>query len=154
MKPMMSNAEMNIVSQYAEGRCLEWGSGGSTIYYPRELLVDSWLSIEHDGNWVKKIAPHLLSNTAIVWVQESEQWYVDSVKHSGLFDFILIDGLHREKCLQVAKNMIVPGGSILLHDAGRVDLYELISKYGGELLIDGEEPLNGRFKHRGLAVFE
>lgn len=154
MKPMMSEQEINLVHSHIEplAKCLEWGSGGSTIYFPDRNDSVSWLSIEHNGHWVQKLANDLPNNANVVWVPDNE-WYVDCVKHSGKFDFILIDGLHRERCLEVAREIISEDGVILLHDSGRKEYQEFIKANDGEKLIDGEEPHEGFYKHRGLHLF-
>lgn len=154
MKPMMSDAEIRILHKYLSNKkhCLEWGSGGSTIFFPKLHSRLNWLAVEHNGNWVKDIQPHLPNNANVVWVPENE-WYVDCVKHSRIFDFILIDGLHRERCLEIAVNIISDDGVILLHDSGRQEYQDFIKKYKGEKLIDGEEPYRGYYKHRGLHIF-
>jgi hypothetical protein len=36
-----------------------------------------------------------------------------------LFDLIIVDGRERVKCLSRARDLLVPGGSVLLHDASR-----------------------------------
>lgn len=155
MKPMMSDTEITIIDGILEDinilNCLEWGSGGSTVYFPIGNPFN-WLSVEHDGNWIKKIAPTLNERTTVIWVPENE-WYVDCVKHSRIFDFILIDGLHRERCLEIAREIISEDGLILLHDSGRKEYQEFIKKHDGEKLIDGEEPYEGFYKHRGLHLF-
>lgn len=154
MKPMMSDLEISIIDELLSDRkhCLEWGSGGSTIYFPKKHKKLRWLSVEHNGNWVKKIADDLPDNANVVWVPEDE-WYVDCVKHSRTFDFILIDGLHRERCLEIAKQIIAKDGIILLHDAGRKEYQDFIKKHNGIMLSLGEEPYEGFYKHRGLAIF-
>lgn len=152
--PMMSNQELLIIDNLLMGKkhCLEWGSGGSTTYFPVKNPRLQWLSIEHNGNWVKKISPSLPSNANVIWVPDNE-WYVDCVKHSRIFDFILIDGLQRERCLEIAREIVSEDGVILLHDSGRQEYQEFIKKHDGEKLIDGEEPYRGFYKHRGLHLF-
>lgn len=154
MKPMMSEKETEIINGYIIplDKCLEWGSGGSTIWFPENNPSVNWLSVEHNGNWVKKIADKLPQNASVIWVPENE-WYVDCVKHSGEFDFILIDGLQRERCLEIALEIVSKNGVILLHDSGREEYQEFIKKYNGEKLIDGEEQLGNYYKHRGLHLF-
>lgn len=154
MKPMMSQIEVDIIMDLLDNKrhCLEWGSGGSTVYFPKLNPYLHWLSVEHNGNWVKKIAPELPDNATVVWVPEDE-WYVDCVKHSRTFGFILIDGLHRERCLEIAREIVSEDGVVLLHDAGRQEYQEFIKKHDGQILIEGEEPYQGYYKHRGLALF-
>lgn len=156
MKPMMSDAEIHIINGLLLGinpqHCLEWGSGWSTTYFPQKRAC-FWLAVEHNGNWIKKISPDLPNNANVIWVPEDKVWYVDCVKHSRIFDFILIDGLHRERCLEIALDIISDDGVILLHDSGRKEYQGFIEKHHGEKLIDGEEPYDGYYKHRGLHLF-
>lgn len=154
---MMSEKEIGIIeSILAEERpihCLEWGAGNSTIHFAKKLPSGStWLSVENNGNYVKYLADKLPDNATVIWVPENE-WYVDCVKHSRIYDFILIDGLQRERCLEIALDIISDNGTILLHDAGREDYQGFIKKYKGEILSEGEKPINGYFAHRGLARF-
>lgn len=156
MKPMMSNGEIEIIDSLIEECkpkfCLEFGSGGSTIYFPKEHPDINWLAIEHNGNWIKKIADNLPDNATVIWTPDNE-WYVDSVKHSRIFDFILIDGLHRERCLEITMGIISKNGIILLHDSGREEYQDFIEKYKGEKLSEGEKPEGKHFAHRGLTMF-
>lgn len=154
MKPMMSDKEIAIIDNLLLGKrhCLEWGAGGSTITFPKRHKGVMWLAVEHNGNWVKKISPELADNANIIWVPEDE-WYVDCVKHSRLFDFILIDGLHRERCLEIARDIVSKDGVILLHDSGREEYQEFINKNNGEKLCDGEILEGDYFAHRGLTLF-
>lgn len=154
---MMSEKEIAIVEAILEQEkpkhCLEWGSGNSTVHFANKLPSSSiWLSIEHNGNYVKYLADKLPDNATVIWVPENE-WYVDCVKHSRIFDFIFLDGLQRERCLEVALDIISENGTILLHDAGRQDYQGFIKKYKGEMLCEGEKPINGYFAHRGLVRF-
>ncbi len=154
---MMSEKEIGIIeailAEQNPTHCLEWGSGNSTIHFAKKLSSGStWLSVEHNGNYVKYLADKLPDNATVIWVPENE-WYVDCVKHSRTFDFILIDGLHREGCLEIALRIISDDGTILLHDAGREDYQGFIKKYKGEMLCEGEKPVGGYFAHRGLARF-
>lgn len=157
MKPMMSDQEIKIVDDILTTKkprhCLEWGSGISTVYFPRKHRSVRWLAVEHNGNYVIAIAPLLPDNSSVIWTPDNE-WYVDSVKHSRVFDFILIDGLQRERCLEIAKEIIRPGGTILLHDSGREEYQEFIKKHNGEILCDGEKRVGDYFAHRGLARFK
>lgn len=154
MKPMMSDKEISLIDQRIRGKkhCLEWGAGGSTIYFPRVNNWVNWLSVEHNGHWVQKLADKLPDNANVVWVPDNE-WYVDCVKHSRTFDFILIDGLHRGRCLEIARDIVSDDGVILLHDSGRAEYHDFIKANDGEKLCDGEEPYQGFYKHRGLTLF-
>lgn len=156
--PMMAEAEIeiinNIIKEVRPQFCLEWGSGRSTEYFPRQHPgIQLWLAIEHNGHWVQRIASNLPNNAQVIWVPTNE-WYIDCIKHSRKFDFILVDGLHREDCLHIARQILTEKGVILLHDAGRAEYKHFIISNHGEMLIDGEIPQkDGGFAHRGIAKF-
>lgn len=156
-KPMMSDEEIKIIDDYlTEHRpkhCLEWGSGASTVYFPKNNPVDSWLSVEHNGHYLDAIQNKCDPSVQTLWILPGAS-YSDCVQRSNrMFDFIFIDGLDRAKCLENSFPILNLGGAIFLHDAGRKEYKEIIQEYRGEMLTEGEIPLDGSYAHRGLAVF-
>jgi hypothetical protein len=61
-KPWMSESEIQTIVKYLkkDDVMLEWGSGGSTNYFPQ--FVKEYYSIEHDQNWFNEISQDLPSN--------------------------------------------------------------------------------------------
>jgi hypothetical protein len=52
----------NILTKLKPRKCLEWGSGYSTVYFPK-IAGCKWISIEHDQIWfakIKKLLEHAL----------------------------------------------------------------------------------------------
>lgn len=153
-KPMMSDREIEIIDGLIEklrpAECLEWGSGGSTIYFPQHNCIKSWLSIEHNGHFKKDLDKKIKNNVNIFWT--TNKWlYINHPKEKK-FDFILIDGVHRMECLEMAIGLLNKNGFILLHDSGRTE-YDL-SQYNYQILLDGEIPTKDGFAHRGLALIQ
>lgn len=159
IKPMMSDQEIeiidNILNELKPEFCLEWGSGNSTLYFSKKPHLKQWVSVEHQGSYVKYLEPKLNSKTFVIWSPEDE-WYQDCVKHSRKYDFILVDGLNRERCLEMIykHQMLNIGGVALLHDSGRQEYQSFIAEYKGEKLCEGEEPSGNYYKHRGLHIFK
>lgn len=153
--PMMSEKEIEIIDDLIEERkpknCLEWGSGNSTIYFPKKHdCIEIWFSIEHNGHYKTYLDQRTKNNTGIFWTTDEDEYvnYPDKK-----YDFILIDGRHRMRCLEVALRRLNKDGFILLHDSGRKE-YD-VSKYEHKVLCEGEIPLlEGGFAHRGLTLFE
>ena len=58
----MDDNEALKAEQYIKGknRVLEWGSGGSTLYFPQ--IVNHYVSIEHDYSWYDKIKSDISNN--------------------------------------------------------------------------------------------
>ena len=59
-KPWMKYNEVaiirNVLKTLKPKRCLEWGAGFSSLYFPDYLENESkWFSIEHDLTWFNKI---------------------------------------------------------------------------------------------------
>ena len=159
---MMAEHEVKIVNdllrKYQPETCLEWGSGNSTIYFPKEHeFIKQWVSVEHAGQYnIYLKAKVNLKKVILLWTPNN-QWYLDCVKHQGKkYDFVLIDGIHREECLNIAHQITKEGGIILLHDTGRKEYEKFISKYlNREILCEGDKPQkDGGFAHRGLTLFQ
>lgn len=156
-KPMMSDEEIKIIDSLLQSRkpqsCLEWGSGLSTLHFSRHEFIQSWLSIEHNGNYVEFLRGQTQPNTNVIWADK--EWYLDSVKLNGRkYDFIFIDGNEREGCLNIAHDLIKPGGFILLHDCDRAEYQDFLKLYKHTKITRGEIPDKGGMAHRGLALFE
>lgn len=153
--PMMSGKEIEIIDNLIEERkpkyILEWGSGGSTMYFPKHKCIKHWLSIEENGHFVDYLKDKVNDKTDVIWADN--EWYIDSVKLGKKYDMILVDGKYREECVEQGLQLLRGNGFLLLHDAGRKDYQDFIKKFNGRILIEGEEPYEGFYKHRGLAIF-
>jgi len=116
-------------------RVFEWGTGYSTVYYPKllkSLHKDFlWISVDHNKEWHEKIKKH---TTWMVWLRLEEfdasqspiftdlvsiNKYIDMPRNTKKFDVIIIDGRFRMRCLRVAEQCLAEGGVIILHDAHR-----------------------------------
>lgn len=155
-RPMMSDEEIKVIDELFDKHkfktCLEWGSGGSTIYFPRRhKSITRWYSIEHNGKYVDMIKRSLENTVTLKHVTLEN--YLGVVKGMK-FDFILIDGLMRQECLMFAEDMLNRGGVILLHDASRPEFQKPIKQWSGktEQLSKGEGRTTG-CAHRGLYKF-
>lgn len=157
-EPMMSQKEIKVIDDLIEKHkpklCLEWGSGNSTTYFSKHKSIELWLSVEHNGHFLDYIREDCPPNVQTLWVLPGSS-YADVVQRSNRkFDFILIDGLDRAKCLENAVKIISEDGIILLHDSGRKGYADVIREFGGEILSEGEIDDREEGKaHRGLAIF-
>lgn len=147
INPMMTEEEIATVADLllhvasVRGRhvdVLEWGSGGSTIYYPRFLLGQhvscSWLSLEYNRVWYQRvlaaIGEHLRDVVSLrlfdVGNMHLRQRHCPMDEYVGYpatlgrtWDVILVDGRKRRRCLIEAAKLVSPGGYVVLHDAER-----------------------------------
>lgn len=149
----MSDKDANIIEDLlkycadnkASGRCmqcLEWGAGGSTVYFP-ELLeamaIYRWLSLEHDLEWFEKVLKETQVrelHTHLVLFPENdphkqpmEQYVNYPFTTHARFDFVLVDGRKRRRCLITASKLLAPGGVVVLHDAEREYYHSAFEHY-------------------------
>lgn len=106
--------------------CLEWGAGWSTVYFPwRHPYIERWLAIEHDPEWRERI---LLQVAPSVEVRVPEDYVHSPVGES--FDWIVVDGIMRRQCLEVAATLLRrPRGRCLLHDTARTEYLKWLGPF-------------------------
>jgi len=160
MKPLMQKKEIKIIEkqlfllgkQNGKIDILEWGSGGSTVYFSKFLednnIEYTWTSIEYNRNWYGKVFDLIkeCKNTQVVLfdvgndnlrqrnIEMNE--YVDYPKTlNKRFDFILVDGRKRRRCLVEAKDLLSINGVVYLHDAQRKYYHCVLKNYPNSLFV-------------------
>jgi len=150
IKPWMKYREIEIIKEILRHlqpqKCLEWGAGYSTIYFPIFLIGNSkWISIEHEKNWARKIKNinqnsnieifHIRPN-CFPWTDEYGDGaysdltdYITFPSRFGKFDFILVDGRARKDSLIKAYELVKNEGVVVLHDANRKYYHEPFRLY-------------------------
>jgi len=134
MKPWMTDNELALLVRHLKPTdyMLEWGSGGSTIYF--SSLVKEYFSIEHNKEWFDKVDKELTRlnvqnvNYNLV-LPEFEHFGLEAAKpkqfirynnfpdsFNTCFDKILVDGRDRANCAVVAAKLLKPGGILFFHD--------------------------------------
>lgn len=167
--PWMRYWEIEIVEDVlralAPRRCLEWGSGFSTLRFSSLLAPDAhWLSIEHDRAWHARVQDMLAAadgSRAEVELRcappRREPWtealgdgsvedfadYIELPQARGPFDFILVDGRARMDCLAVARDLVHPDGVVLLHDANRKHYHAAFRLYPHQAAFLDHRPRAG-----------
>ncbi|MCB9362072.1 class I SAM-dependent methyltransferase [Candidatus Woesearchaeota archaeon] len=160
--PMMKQREIRIIRELIIRRnpkkVLEWGSGISTIYYPKLLKQGEWHAIEHDKGWCKLLSKRLgpkakVHHAAYNKSYKSDGTYEDFKEYVDLpqtiakeFDLILVDGRARVACLKKAKSLLAKDGVIILHDANR-------DEYRINLGLPNETFLDQSGTHGGIMVY-
>jgi len=118
----------------ADWSVLEYGSGSSTIWFsPR---VASVLSVEHNPLWKLQVAYRCGPNVKIAVRERPYAWF----PLKGRFDFVLVDGRDRVRCVTKARDRVKPGGVLMLDNSERTwysRAWELME--GWELLGDVEQ---------------
>jgi hypothetical protein len=132
-------------------RMLEWGAGGSTVWFANHLPAGATLtSVEHDPKWFQAVQERLGSvpNVRLLLreatgrlganatIEEEDPRHLQSFIHAvdgEEFDVIVVDGNARGDCLRQAQSLLAPGGVVLLHDAQRAwydDAKKIFQEHG------------------------
>jgi len=160
--PLMEPEEIllitHIIRKTKPMKCLEWGVGGSTLYFPSKLEKKSkWISIEHNKSWselIQKLIENDQRNEVHYVLPNSYPWtdsfsdgsdtdlqdYIEFPSRFGKFDLIFIDGRARVPCLKKALTLLNPNGAVILHDAGREHYHLGFDGYKHSLLFTGSIP--------------
>jgi hypothetical protein len=116
-------------------RLLEFGAGYSTLFFMSRVM--SVTSIEHDPEWANELRHRALAHVNIVTADSvSPDGYCAHVKASPeRYDLILVDGIHRNECFQLALDRLTPRGVVILDDSARAE-------YGGLAKLAASKGLN------------
>jgi|GEM_PF-749684 predicted O-methyltransferase YrrM len=110
-----------FLTQKPNARVLEFGSGGSTIWF--STYTSNLVSIEHDPKWYEKVKTELKSDPAFNSVDLkflSKPYYsVCDEFPDEYFDLILVDGRNRVRCAENSIRILKKGGILMLDDAQR-----------------------------------
>lgn len=133
-KPAQLNQEIALVLSYLHlgGTMLEWGSGGSTIFYSPN--VKSYHAVEHNKNWADLVRSTCnergLDNVHVHHVAADKKRSPDSTREGEFetycnvintlgvnrFDFILIDGRARQFCAKAILPYVDEHSRVFVHD--------------------------------------
>lgn len=93
----------------------EYGSGNSSRFWAaRASCVHS---VEHDADWYHQLAPELASNQQLSLAVDEDEYVRAIEKEACLYDVIVIDGIHRLRCAQVAVGNLAPDGMVILDNS-------------------------------------
>jgi len=158
IKPLMAMKDIMIITEILKKKkpkkCLEWGAGYGTLYFPQYLDEDAkWIAIEHDREWFGKVKQLIYCNHKIsmYYVPPNHSLWTDDYgngtfsdfkdyvrfpkRFNEKFDFILIDGRARKSCLEYAFGLLEIDGIVVLHDANRKYYHEPFELYDYQALF-------------------
>lgn len=172
MKPQMSPEETkameDVLSSYKlHADVLEWGSGGSTVYFTKFLrnkkISYTWTSLEYNKVWYNRISDVVKDDKRVKLVlfdvgnTEVKQRYTqmdDYVKYPATlgkkYDVVFVDGRKRRRCVLEAAKLLKPGGVVLLHDARRTYYHSAFSVYPDSRMLLWTGLWQGRLENPGL----
>ncbi len=131
-------------------KCLEYGCGYSSLYFPKFLPKSAtWMSVEHNLKWYSEIKrKNRNSNVELFHINANNHNYIDEGKYKDFmsyvnfpetkapFDFILIDGMARNACIDKAKSMLSEKGVIVVHDSNRNAYHSKIKEFSNWMILE------------------
>ncbi len=152
--PWMAQKELDIleeiITNLRPNRCLEWGTGFSTIYFTRLLPKNpQWISIEHNEEWFQTMqAKNLPEGVSLNFIPadnpsfhytNGDGSFLDFKKYiefpEGKFDLIFIDGRARNACLTKAQELVSDYGVVILHDVNRKTYHEQLHLFPNQIIF-------------------
>lgn len=117
---------------------LEFGSGRSTLWFAARLL--KLTSVEHNPEWYAKVCRMLkessITNVEYILAPENEKrnrlpvYPLTAERFTeGSLDFILIDGILRDACVNRTVPKLRPGGILVIDDVHRYLPSDSIAPY-------------------------
>ena len=96
-------------------RVFEFGSGNSTLYW--EKRCKSVAAVEDNGEWYSRIRGKLSGNTLYHYAANPGE-YTSKIEESGeCYDIIIVDGVYRRECAEVAHQWLAVDGFIILDNS-------------------------------------
>lgn len=133
-EPWLTRDAILFLEELLDGtqRVLEYGSGGSTLWYGRRAKRVE--SIEHDNTWASTVSRAILEgnhfNVCLYHIPNTDDYETYSrfgrelAKRDGPFDLVVVDGRGRVKCVKASAELVKPGGYLVLDNAERPNYAE------------------------------
>jgi hypothetical protein len=141
MNISMRNEEIQKIESYLnkENIMLEWGSGGSTLYFPQ--FVKEFISIEHNNHWWVIVDSQIPDNGVVYLVESNlprthptkREEFKDYVEYVHIlnrkYDRVLIDGRARLYCAIEVLPYLTDDAIVFVHDWGRSEYDDILLYY-------------------------
>lgn len=102
---------------------LEWGGGEHSTRWAAEAKIPRRCTIEHDQEWFDKLdTPYKLM--ARLAPGEPCEYTGLPMSWPSQWDFIVVDGRERVRCLETASIVLQQPGIVLVHDTYRAKYWE------------------------------
>lgn len=123
----------------------EFGSGNSTLWWARRAR--RVVSVEDNAQWYSRIQATRPANVAYS-LAVGEENYVNSLRDTeALFDVVVVDGSHRERCLQEALKTLTQSGIVIVDNSDWPSLADELARTQRagfrRLELYGLGPVNG-----------
>lgn len=121
-----------------------------TLWWTRH--VREVVAIEHDMAWADKIAAQCSARLHRVAATDASA-YLKPVTSTGPYDVVIVDGIFRNECLEIAPGLLTKEGIVVLDDAQREEYrpaVDVLLRQGFKLLeLHGPQPVS---KHPGCTA--
>ena len=150
-KPWISYRAIKHLDQLIspQWNVLEYGSGMSTVWLARRC--NHVVSIEGDEFWFRTVANMLESRKILnvdLHYREAGCYHVIDGIPDHSFDFALVDGWNRDKCLSTALQKVKPGGYIYLDNTDQfVDNPQGHTRLAEGMLVSHLKKIGGQTKY-------
>lgn len=152
MRCLMAKNQRDYILSHVQEHLLEWGCGGTTLYFLQNLKGKKLTSIEHHPEWYAKVKEvcdydnhdfHLIEGQHIgnnaTPFEENPSGLHDYISFDAEnVDTVLVDGVARSVCLTMAY-IKYPNATVFLHDANRDWYNYAINLYPNKKIIAPEE---------------
>ena len=132
-------------------RVLEFGSGGGTRWWARRVRAIT--AIEHHAGWAAEVAASCTARVLRAGEASAEE-YTRPALATGPYEVVVVDGLFRNECLELACTLLTREGFIILDDAQRPEYAPGIAAVRAQgfrcLELHGPQPVS---KHPGCTAF-
>lgn len=98
----------------SQARIFEYGSGWGTLHWAQRAAAVT--AVEEKGDWAAKIRPLLPENAQLIGPATGRE-YVEAARAGAPWDVVIVDGILRKECAEVAAQVVRPGGLIILDNA-------------------------------------
>jgi protein-L-isoaspartate O-methyltransferase len=101
-------------------RVFEFGSGMSTLWFAKRCR--EVISVESDTHWHQVVTKQCraMQNVRIIHATSKEDYLGAISSAGGKYDMILVDGLYRNDCLDLARPYLNPGGLLVVDDTDMI----------------------------------
>ena len=119
--PMYTYPAIEYLSQldFHDRQILEFGAGQSTLWWASRTRHVT--AVEHDDRWVKRLETAALPNVTCLFAKRADvatgRDYLAVLPSRQRYDVIVLDGLHYYECAAAARELLGPGGLVILDNA-------------------------------------
>ena len=125
---------------FSDAEVFEYGSGHSTLWWQERARGVT--SVEHDPDWYAEVDQRVGASTVLLLETDPDRYV--AAAEDGSYDVVVIDGVHRPGCAEVAASVLRPGGLLILDNAERYPQLSQRLRTLGLIEIDftGFSPVN------------